>query len=54
MRPKGLAMKLDLVGVGEGVTVFPGLERRLELPEYLTVARISPDRIEVRLEKPKR
>ena len=54
MRPKGLAMKLDLVGVGEGVTVFPGLERRLALPEYLKVDRISPARIEVRLEKSER
>jgi hypothetical protein len=54
MRPKGLAIKLDLAGAGEGITVFPGLERRLPLPEYLKVARISPARIEVRLMKRER
>jgi hypothetical protein len=54
MRPNALAIKLDLAGAGEGITVFPGMERRLPLPEYLKVARISPARIEVRLMKRER
>ena len=54
MKSKGHAVELDLAGAGEGVTAFPGLERRLTLPEYFTVTRISPDRIEVRLVKSER
>ena len=54
LKSEGLSLDLDLSGAGEGVTAFPGLEQRLGLPEYLRVARISPARIEVRLERPKR
>lgn len=51
MKSKVLAMELDLSGAGEGITAFPGLERRLPLPEYLKIIRISPARIEIRLVK---
>ena len=47
-----LALDLDLAGAGEGVTTFPGLERRLTLPDNLRVIRISPALIEVRLAAP--
>ena len=54
MKSKELAMDLDLAGAGEGLTAFPGLERRLPLPENLKIIRISPARIEVRLVKTER
>ena len=47
-----LALDLDLAGAGEGVTTFPGLERRLTLPDNLRVIRMSPALIEVRLAAP--
>ena len=46
-----IALDLDLAGAGEGVTTFPGLDRRLTLPDNLRVVRISPALIEVRLAK---
>ena len=42
---------LDLVGIGEGVTVFPVVERLLKIPPHLNIVMISPARIELRLAK---
>jgi hypothetical protein len=45
------AIFLDLKGVGEGTTGFPGLESMINLPEGVRVTRITPEAIVVRLTK---
>ncbi len=40
---------LDLSGLGEGISTFGGLDRHLNIPPGISVSRIYPSTIEVRL-----
>ncbi len=45
---------LDLSGLGEGVSTFGGLDRHLMIPPGISVSRVYPSTIEVRLTRLKK
>lgn len=49
LRSERIIIPLDARGAGEGTTLFTGLDQRLKLPRGVTVTRIYPAAIEVRL-----
>lgn len=49
LRSERIIIPLDARGVGEGTTLFTGLDRRLRLPREATVTRLFPAVVEVRL-----
>ncbi len=49
LRDADLAVTMDLVGAVEGKATTFELDRCLQLPERLSVARVTPERLEVRL-----
>lgn len=48
------AIALDLGGLGEGTCTFGGLDRRLKIPPGISVSRVYPSTIEVRLTRVKK
>ena len=44
-----IIIPLDAQGVGVGTTLFTGLDRRLSLPREMTVTRLFPATVEIRL-----
>jgi len=51
LSPADLNIAVDLKGLSPGVTTFKKLDERFRLPRSLTVTRLSPAVIDVRLEK---
>ncbi|WP_246560356.1 CdaR family protein [Geobacter grbiciae] len=49
LRSERIIIPLDARGVGEGTTLFTGLERRLGLPREATITRLFPATVELRL-----
>uniref|UniRef100_A0A831U3H2 YbbR domain protein n=1 Tax=Geobacter metallireducens TaxID=28232 RepID=A0A831U3H2_GEOME len=49
LRGERIIIPLDARGAGEGTILFTGLDQRLKLPRRVTVTRIYPAAIEVRL-----
>jgi len=49
--PEQLSIRIDLKGLGEGVTTFRRLEDRISLPGGMRVSRLSPSFIDIRLEE---
>jgi len=45
---------LDLSGLGEGISTFGGLDRHLKIPPGISVSRVYPSTIEVRLTRVKK
>jgi hypothetical protein len=51
LHPENMAVLLDLKGLGEGTATFGGMEKRLSLPPGVTVMRVFPSAIEVKLRR---
>lgn len=49
LRSERIIMPLDAGGAGEGTALFTGFEHRLDLPREVTVTRLFPATVEVRL-----
>lgn len=49
LRSEKIIIPLDARGAGEGSILFTGLDKRLKLPRGVTVTRIYPAAVEVRL-----
>lgn len=49
LRSERIIIPLDARGIGEGTTLFSALERRLRLPREVSVTRVFPASVEVRL-----
>jgi hypothetical protein len=49
IHPEQTAVPLDLKGLGEGAVIFSGMEQRLRLPQGISVLRVFPSNIELKL-----
>jgi hypothetical protein len=49
LRPEKMRVALDLAGLGEGTVTFPAIEKRLALPPGVTLLRIYPSMVAVKL-----
>jgi hypothetical protein len=49
IHPERTSIHLDLKGVGEGTVTFGAMEKRLRLPQGISVLRVYPANIEVKL-----
>jgi hypothetical protein len=49
LHPERMSLELDLRNLGEGSVAFSGFEKRLRIPSGLTVTRINPSKLELRL-----
>jgi len=54
LHPENMAVPLDLKDLGEGTALFGGMDKRLSLPPGVTVMRVYPAAVEVRLQRPSR
>lgn len=51
LRPNELSLALDLKDLGEGTATFGGIEKRLDIPAGVTVMRVYPSVLRLKLVK---
>ncbi|MDD2338580.1 MAG: CdaR family protein [Geobacteraceae bacterium] len=49
LRPEEMSLSLDLSNLHEGTVTFSGMEKRLRIPPGITVMRLYPSAIDVKL-----
>lgn len=54
LRPEEMSLSLDLSNLHEGTVTFSGMEKRLRIPPGITVMRLYPSAIDVKLVRTRR